>query len=35
MQPITNIHVVQSATVAMAALCLSMIVYVVAQLFLG
>lgn len=35
MKPVTNIHVVRSATAAMAAVCLSMIVYVVGQLAIG
>jgi len=35
MQPITNIHVVQAATVTMATLCLSMIVYVVGHMIIG
>lgn len=35
MKPITNLRVVQSATVAMAGTCLSMIVYVVGQLVIG
>jgi len=35
MHPVTNIHVVRLATVAMAATCLSMIVYVVSQLALS
>lgn len=35
MQPVTNIHVVRLATLAMAGTCLSMIVYVVGQLIAG
>jgi hypothetical protein len=35
MKPITNLRIVQSATVAMASLSLSMIVYVVSHMFLG
>jgi len=35
MKPVTNIHVVRSGLAAMAAICLSMAVYVVSQVIVG
>ncbi len=35
MKPVTNIHIVRTGQVAMASMCLSMVIYVVSQLVIG
>ena len=35
MKPVTNIHIVRSGQAMMAAICLSMAVYVVSQVVIG